>query len=278
MASQSNPEALENTKHEIGTAVSSVTVNDVAITPEQINAEVQYHPAESLQAAKYKAVQSLVIRELLTQRAIGLGFCDRDEVLESTDGIFETLFETEIQTPEADEATCKHFYQNNKQRFYTSPLFEASHILYLAPEGDEDARQSALKKAQNALQRITEKPDDFATIAKAESACSSAKTGGHLEQITKGQTTPAFEQALFNMQEEEISKQPLGSEFGYHIIKVHKRLEGKQLPFEAVHEWIVDYLGRQSWQRAFSQYIQLLAGSANISGFQLKSADSPLVQ
>jgi peptidyl-prolyl cis-trans isomerase C len=164
------------------------------------------------------------------------------------------------------------------KRFYTSPLFEASHILYLAPPSDEDARQSALEKAQTALERVTKKPDSFAAIAKAESACSSAKNGGHLEQITKGQTTPAFEGALLNMQEGEISKEPLASEFGYHIIKVHKRLEGKQLPFDAVHEWVADTLKRQSWQRAFSQYVQLLAGQAEISGFKLKAADTPLVQ
>lgn len=259
-------------------AAPGITVNGIKITPEQINSEVQYHPAESLFSAKYEAMQSLVVRELLIQRAVNLGLCVHDEALQNPDDILETLFEAEIETPEADEKTCKHFYENNKGRFYTSPLFEASHILYLAPSDDEDARQLALENAQKALERVTKNPESFAAIAKAESACSSAKNGGHLEQITKGQTTPAFEVALLSMQEGEISKEPLASEFGYHVIKVHKRLEGKQLPFEAVHEWIEDHLRRQSWQRAFSQYVQLLAGQAKISGFQLKAADSPLVQ
>ncbi len=255
-----------------------ITVNGVKITPEQINSEVQYHPAENLPTAKYEAMQSLVIRELLTQRAVDLELCNHDEAVKNPDDIFETLFGMEIEIPEADEKTCKHFYENNKERFYTSPLFEVSHILYLAPPSDEDARKSSLEKAQSALERVTKNPDSFSAIAQAESACSSAKNGGHLEQITKGQTTPTFEAALLNMQEGEISKEPLASEFGYHVIKVHKRLEGKQLPFETVHEWIEDHLKRQSWQRAFSQYVQLLAGQAKISGFQLKATDTPLVQ
>jgi len=255
-----------------------ITVNGVKITPEQINTEVQHHPAESIFSAKYEAMQALVVRELLIQRAVDLKLCEHDEGMKNSDGILEALFEAEIEIPEADEKTCKFFYNNNKKQFFTSPLFEASHILYPAPLGDEDARAAALKKAEKALKRIQKKPESFKAIARAESACSSAKNGGHLEQITKGQTTPAFEAALFDMQEGEISKQPLVSEFGYHIIKVHKRLEGEQLPFEAVHEWVADSLRRQSWQRAFRQYVQILAGQAEISGFKLKAADIPLVQ
>lgn len=259
-------------------AAPGITVNGVKITPEQINAEVQYHPAESLPGAKYEAMQALVVRELLIQRAVDLELCTHDEGVKNPDEVLEALFEKEITVPDADKQTCQRFYEQNKERFFTSPLFEAAHILYPAPPGDEQARKAALEKAQKALERITRKPESFEAIAKTESACSSAKMGGHLGQVTKGQTTPAFETALLNMQEGDISAAPLASEFGYHLIKVHKRLEGKQLPFEAVHEWIADYLQRQSWQRAFNQYVQLLAGQAKVSGFQLKQADSPLVQ
>ena len=254
-----------------------ITVNGVKITPEQINAEVQYHPAESLFGAKYEAMQSLVIKELLRQRAVELGLCE-GEIFENPDALFETLFEKEINIPDADEDTCRRFYEANTKKFFTSPLFEAAHILYLALSKDEEMCYESLKKAQDALVRIQKDPEKFEDIAKSESACSSAKMGGHLGQVTKGQTTPVFEKALFNMQEGELSTAPLKSEFGYHIIKVYKRLEGKQLPFEAVKERIADDLRRQSWQRAFSQYIQLIAGQAKISGFKLKASDSPLVQ
>lgn len=255
-----------------------ITINDVKITPDQINAEVQYHPATDLPKAKYEAMQSLVIKELLMQRAIELGLCESDETSQNPDQIFEELFEKEINIPVADIDTCQNIYNNNKERFFTSPLFEAAHILYLASKHDEAASKEALEKANNALIQINKDPDTFEQIAKTESACDSAKMGGHLGQLTKGQTTPVFEKTLFNMQEGEVSTAPLKSEYGYHLIKVYKRIEGKQLPFEAVSEKIADDLQRQSWQRAFSQYIQLLAGQAKISGFILKKSDSPLVQ
>ncbi len=255
-----------------------ITVNGIKITPEQIGAEMQYHPAESVFSAKYETMQSLVIRELLIQRAAELGLCHHEEEIKNPDSVFEELFEQEISVPEPDKETCQRFYDNNKRKFFTSPLFEAAHILYLAPVKDQEQRQKALKQAEEALKKIQKAPESFEAIARTESACSSAKIDGHLGQISKGQTSPAFEKALFSMQEGEISTEPLSSEYGYHLIKIYKRIEGKQLPFEAVQEWITEYLTKQSWQRAFSQYIQLLAGQAKISGFQLKQTDFPLVQ
>ena len=255
-----------------------ITVNDAKITAEQINSEVQYHPAESLVQAKYEAMRALVVRELLIQRAVELGITSYEQARENPDDVIDRLFDLEIKTPKADKKTCQTFYENNKSRFCTPILFEAAHILYLAPPGDDGKRRKALDMANNALQRIRKKPETFEMIARAESACSSAKSGGHLGQISKGQTTPAFESALQDMQDGDISKKPVSSEFGYHIIKLYKRIEGRQLPFELVHEQVADYIERKSWQRAFSQYVQLLAAKAKISGFQLRQADSLLVQ
>jgi len=89
---------------------------------------------------------------------------------------------------------------------------------------------------------------------------------------------PAFEAALMAMRAGGISREPVETEVGYHVIHLHQRADGQQLPFDAVATWIADYLYSQSWQRAFHQYVQLLAGRAEISGFRLDMANSPLVQ
>ena len=258
--------------------MKNVIVNGYKITAEQINSEVQYHPAIDLQQAKYQATQALVIRELLVQRAVELDMCEHDSAIENPDAVLQTLFEQEINLPDADQETCQRFYKNNPNKFHSSPLFEAAHILYIAPPDDEQAQTVALKKAENALVRIRQNPDQFETIAKQESACSSAKMGGRLGQITQGQTSPNFESALFQMSDGELSSTPLATEYGYHIIRVDKRLKGELLPFDTVKQQIADDLARQSWQRVFSQYGQVLAGQADIKGFEFKQADSPLVQ
>lgn len=259
-------------------AAPGITVNGIQISIDQINAEVQYHPAPSLPEAKYEAMQALVIRELLLQEAVKKGLSKHGEIREASDDIIDRLLEKELSILEPTTDECKRYYENNRKRFVAAPIFEASHILYMASPADAEARKQALMRAKKALESITGNKSLFADIAKAESACSSAKQGGNLGQLSKNQTVPAFEGALFQMKEGELSKEPVETEVGYHIIQVHKRIDGKQLPFEAVSEWISDFLSKQNWQRALSQYLQILIGQAEISGFRLKGADTPLVQ
>lgn len=260
------------------TLAPGIEVNGIKISIEEINAEVQYHPAESLFSAKYNAMKALVIREVLIQRAAEMGLCNRDSAIKNPDTVIDDLLAQDINVPEADEETCKRYYDGNKEKFFTSPLFEVSHILYMAPPDDEKALSEALHRAQSVLAKIKAAPDLFESIAKEESACSSAKDAGRLGQISRGQTMPAFETALFQMKEGDLSSEPVHTEVGYHIIKVHKRVEGKQLPFENVKDWIAQDLQEKSWDRAFNQYIQILIGRSRISGFRMEGAQTPLVQ
>ena len=87
-----------------------ITVNGVAITPEQINAEVQYHPAPALLEAKYQAMQALVVRELLAQRAAGLGLVEGD----FSDAVIDRLLQQEIEVPEPTAEETRRYYRNNE--------------------------------------------------------------------------------------------------------------------------------------------------------------------
>lgn len=53
---------------------------------------------------------------------------------------------------------------------------------------------------------------------------------------------------------------------------------GKLLEFDFVRTHIRDYLHAQSLQMGISHYIKQLAGKAQIAGFDIEGADSPLVQ
>lgn len=255
-----------------------ITVNGVNIPIEMINAEVQYHPAESLTEAKHAAMQALVVRELLVQQAIRHGICTRDSVAGHEDDIIAELLKHEIQVPKPDDDECKRYYHNNRDAFTSSPIFEVAHILYLAPPEDAQARATAREKADAALCRLAKRPDAFAELARQESACPSGQQGGNLGQISRGQTVPAFEAALMKMNAGEIAALPVETEFGFHVVRLDRFIAGELLPFDAVAASVAAMLRQRTWQRACSQYIQLLAAEADISGFSLKHADSPLVQ
>lgn len=255
-----------------------IIVNGITIPPDEIHSEMQYHPADSLENAKYEATRALIIKELLIQRATELGLCKRDDVIDKPDEIIDILLEKEVQVPQADEATLQRYYANNSNKFFTPPLFDVAHILYLAPSDDAKAREVALYQAESDLTKIKKNPDLFEIIARKTSGCSSAKDGGYLGQISKGQTMPDFEAALFQMQAGELSETPVATKVGYHIIKVYKRVEGAQLPFENVADWIRNDLQQKSCDKAIHQYIQILFGKSDIRGFDYTGATTPLVQ
>lgn len=258
--------------------VPPISVNGIDISVSQINAEIQYHPAEKFSDAKERAMRALVVRELLLQEAQSEGIFEGRCSIKDEQAVIDELLKREVKVPEPDKESCERYYKSNKQRFITSPLFQVSHILFSAPVDDTAARDAAKKKAGEVLAILQKNPERFLDLAKEYSTCSSGKEGGRLGQISKGQTTPEFEVALFKMKKDETSREPVATKYGYHIIRVHERAEGHDMPFETVQEWIADYLKQSVWQRAVSQYIGVLAGKSDIKGFKLKAADSPLVQ
>jgi peptidyl-prolyl cis-trans isomerase C len=262
-----------------------VFVNGVEIGDHAINSEVQYHPAGSVEEAREAAARALVVRELLLQAAGQRGIVRPDPPERPTDehetrdeALIRTLVAREVKTPEPDEATCRRFYDSNLKRFRSPDLFEAAHILFPADPEDAEACASAKERASAALARALEQPQRFAELAQQLSACPSAAQGGNLGQITRGQTVPEFETFLFNLEPGQICPVPVKTRFGYHVLRLDRRIEGRQLPFEIVQDKIADYLRDHVWRRAISQYLQLLVGQAEIRGIELKGASTPLVQ
>jgi peptidyl-prolyl cis-trans isomerase C len=76
---------------------------------------------------------------------------------------------------------------------------------------------------------------EFADVAKEKSLDpGSAPNGGDLGFVPKGKTVPEFEEAAFALDVGEISKEPVKSQFGWHVIKVEEKR--KELPPEFAAE------------------------------------------
>jgi len=255
-----------------------ISVNEVSITPEAMARELQYHPAPSREEAVYHAARALVIRELLQQRiaeldlSLELGAGENEE-----EAATRLLLEREVQVPECDEATCQRYYDSNRARFHSAPLLAVRHILLECAPDDAEARSLAHVQAELLLQRLADLPGSFAELAQKYSACPSKAQGGSLGQISKGQTVPELERQLFTLAPGLASK-PLESRFGWHVVSVDQRIEGKALPYEVVSTAIRTQLQQGVWQKALVQYLQTLIGAADIRGIHLQGADSPLVQ
>jgi len=257
-----------------------VSVNGVAIARDAIQREMQHHPAQKPIAAWQRAARALVVRELLLQRARHLGLTpaplsDSDGRRETDDeALIRALVEREVAVPEPDEETCRRYYDNNKARFRSPDIYEASHILFAALPSDERAYGQTRANAEAVLAALQEKPENFAATARAYSRCPSAEQGGNLGQIIKGQTTPEFEQALIKLAPGELSAEPVETRYGFHIVRLDRKHEGRALPYEVVAGRIADYLRESVCRRASAQYVARLISAAQITGLELEGAEA----
>jgi len=258
-----------------------ITVNGATITDQEIAREVQYHPASSLERATRDASIALVVRALLLQEAAALGVScggDGDPSAREEQSIAAVL-DHAIALPDPDEQTCRRYYENHREKFRSPDLFEASHILFAAPPHDPAERERARAAADATLRELREDPRAFERLARERSADpESREQGGHMGQITRGQTTPEFEACLARLSEGELCAEPVATRYGWHLVRLDRAVRGRQLTFEMAKERVAEYLGASAWTRAVHQYIQILVGRSRIEGIELDGAATPLVQ
>lgn len=261
-----------------------VSVNGVKISRAAIAREMQHHTAKTPAAAREAAVRALVVRELLLAEASALGLSaaaqeDADGRLETEDeALIRTLLEQEVKVPHADADACRRYYAQNRARFRTPDLFEASHILVPAALDDAVRRSAARELAATVLHRILSGDASWEEMALAHSACPSRESGGNLGQIGPGDTVPEFEAALASISPGAPHPELVETRYGFHIVRLARCIEGRDLPLDAVEATIAAHLEVTAWHIAVRQYLSLLAGRAEIHGIALDAAASPLVQ
>jgi peptidyl-prolyl cis-trans isomerase C len=261
-----------------------VTVNGETIPAEVIASEAQNHKADRPEKAWAAAAEALVIREALLQKARAIGLTPQPAKDGSgrsepeDDALIRQLLEAEVSVPEPDEESSRRYFEQNRKRFRSPDLFEASHILLQADKRDALAYMRARKEAEALIAALKDKPGQFGRMARDRSDCPSASEDGRLGQISDGQTTPLFEAAIRTMRPGEISSAPVETPYGFHIIRLDHVAEGTVPDFETAQPLVEEFLRDASWRRAVSQFISLVIGEASITGVELKGASSPLVQ
>jgi peptidyl-prolyl cis-trans isomerase C len=249
-----------------------IRINNTTLDEDIILSEMQYHSGENQREAMIKASESLIIAELFKQRALALGIGDV-----SDENFVDELIAADVNIPKATQEDCRNYYDQNLDKFCTTPLLAVKHILLAADPEDEMGRIEATDKAKLLIRQLQQDESQFARLAEAHSRCPSAKTGGQLGQITRGQTVPEFERQLFCCEPGLVLK-PMESRYGIHVVAIDHRVEGRQLTFEMAEERIADYLNEKVRRKAIAQYIDRLIAEADIEGFDFSVSESPLLQ
>lgn len=262
-------------------AEAAIRINDRAISDDEINREMQHHPADSAEEARRQAAVALSVRELFLAEADRLGVdgsAAAQEGVTLEEARIRELLEREVECPEPGTDECRRFFEKNQDRFRTSPEYDVSHILRPAATDDAAGRSYARARCKRILRVVQADPSRFAGLARRHSRCPSAEAGGHLGVIGPGQTSPDFERALERAPVGEPGRYPLETRYGFHVVWLHARDPGRPLTFDEAHDRIASYLRESVWRRAVSQYVRVLAGRNDIHGVDLGATDNPLVQ
>jgi parvulin-like peptidyl-prolyl isomerase len=169
------------------------------------------------------------------------------------------------------EAEVQDYYQQHKSEYVLTESRTVRHILispFLDASGnpltetptqtDWDAAQAEAAKVRSEIMNGA----NFVTEVEKYSDDGSSKTnGGELGDIVRGQTAPAFEQAVFQLKKDEIS-QPVRTPSGYSIIQVEDITPAQQLAYDSVKEQIRSKLlterETETWNTWLSETIKTL--------------------
>lgn len=176
------------------------------------------------------------------------------------------LVESITETAEApDDAEVKKYFEEHPTEFEEKASVSASHILLSTDaDADEEAIAKAKKEADEIrAQLVGDDAADFAELATTHSDCPSKSKGGDLGKFSAGQMVPEFEQAAFDQEIGAIGE-PIKTQFGYHIIKVTDRSDGKQLAFADVKEDLATNLLEQRKGEKMQAYLGELREAADI--------------
>jgi peptidyl-prolyl cis-trans isomerase C len=228
------------------TTPPKVVVNGVTIPPARFDAmatelTAQGHPASAERENAIK--EELVNREVLAQAAKKRGLDKDPKVQAEMDMarqavLVRALFESEVKAHPITDADLQKQYDQFKASMGTSE-YKVRHILV-----DKEDEAKAIIDQLN-------KGADFAKLAKEKSKDPGSKdNGGDLDWGPAGRYVKPFAEAVQSLKKGEITKTPVKTDFGYHVIQVEDIRPLKVPSFDEMKE--------QFRQRAQQQQIQKL--------------------
>jgi peptidyl-prolyl cis-trans isomerase C len=264
----------ENTLETQGNApgTNELSVNGIVIGAAEIRAEAASHAGDA--DPDLAARRALVVRELLTQRARATGLLAADAEID--DDAIDQLLAMECATPLPSEDECRRYYTANAAKFRSPDLVFARHILFALPPGA--AMASIRARAEQSLRELKQHPDRFEALAASQSNCPSGQVGGNLGQLSRGESVPEFEAAVFGATQTGVLPDLVKTRYGFHIVQVERRIDGEPLPFESVHKSIERFLCEYVRHKSIQQYLTLLASEAELHGIALDVRAGPLLQ
>jgi peptidyl-prolyl cis-trans isomerase C len=147
--------------------------------------------------------------------------------------IIRSVFIQQEVEKQLTEDKLKAGYDKFVKEFPKTEEAKAAHILV-----DDEA------KAKEIIAKLND-GGDFATLAKENSKDATAKNGGDLGFFAQGDVVKEFGDAAFALENGAYTKEPVKTQFGFHVIKLESKQMRKPPEFEQAKPMIEGNLRRE---------------------------------
>jgi len=215
----------------------------------------------------------LVERVLFIEAAKKEGIDNTPEYKENLEKLKDELrvslwMKAQMDNAIVSDSEAKEFYEANKDKFKIAETVHARHILVT----DEKTAKEIIKELKGLKGEALKKK--FIELAKEKSTGPTGPKGGDLGTFSKGQMVPEFDEAAFKLKKDEITLEPVKTQFGYHIILVEDKKEAGTIPYEQVKERIIQTLKQKQFQTKLAEVAKELKSKAKIKYFDQPAAAS----
>jgi peptidyl-prolyl cis-trans isomerase C len=240
-----------------------ILIADVRDAIQALPEQYRNLPMETLFTAM---VDQLIDRHLMVARARALNLGDDLEVkrtlrqLESR--VLEQTYLRRIVEGRVTDEAVRRRYERDKDTLSGGKKVRARHILV-------KTRDEAM-----AILREISRGKDFATLAREKSIGPSKTQGGDLGFFTREAMLPAFSNVAFSLKKGEVSRAPVQTQYGWHVIKVEDIQEAGPPPLDDVK----DELRAKMGDELVEAEIKRLRGDAKVERFGMdgKPAAAPV--
>ncbi|MGI6227414.1 MAG: peptidylprolyl isomerase [Peptococcales bacterium] len=178
--------------------------------------------------------------------------------------LVQKLYEEVTKDITTTDVDTEKYYEEHKDEFYQDEQVRARHILVNTKE-----------EAQEIIRLITEENKDMAELAMLKSTEEAAKTTkGDLGYFGRGRMVKPFEDAVFSMEIDELSKEPVQTSFGWHVIRVEDKLPATQYSYEEVKADLEERFIFEEKSDAFNKYMNELKEKAEIENKILEKLEA----
>jgi peptidyl-prolyl cis-trans isomerase SurA len=152
------------------------------------------------------------------------------------------------------DAEIVQYLEENRQKLETGLSYHARHIL-VVPEGTDDAAWELARIKADMLRTQALEGKNFADVARQHSQDASAKDGGDLGTLKRGELAQDIESEILKLEPGQLSP-PYRSSLGYHVFQLESRdtLEGDGVV--RVKQQIREILFRQKYEARLEAWLK----------------------